>query len=177
MKRHNQKEDNWKRWPTPPTSSIISECCNTGAYDQFIIPLLSLQSHLLFVLETALKAGLKEPFASDPIYYFFILRPRRGWRAQAYMKEQWNYRALRCSIFAEKHENASPSITFSITCYASACQASHMEANFTFQNSCLLPKESSPEQADDLASVSLPLVLPFSHLWCTYMWGNNYHPM
>lgn len=44
--------------------------------NSFLFVHLSLQLHLLYILETALKASLKTSFASDPIYYLFKLQKK-----------------------------------------------------------------------------------------------------
>lgn len=67
-------------------STVILEPINS-----FLFVYLSLELYLLYILEPDLKAGLKASFDNDPIYYLFILsHKRRGWRAQAYVEEQWN---------------------------------------------------------------------------------------
>lgn len=83
----NLKEDQ------PPLK--ITLLCSSGKLrpmNNFLFVHLSLESHLLYTFETVLKASLKLASANDTMYYFLILSSkRRGWRAEAHVKEQWNY--------------------------------------------------------------------------------------
>lgn len=106
----------------PPLKiTLLQSSVKLGPMNSVPFVHLSLELHLLYTSETVLKASLKLASASDMMYYLLILSSkRRGWRAQAHVKEQWNHRGLQGSIFILKAETASPDIKFSNTCYASA---------------------------------------------------------
>lgn len=77
---------------SPLKITLLWSRVKLGPMNSFVFVHLSLESHLLYTFETVLKASLKLASASDMMYYLLILSSkRRGWRAQAHVKEQWNY--------------------------------------------------------------------------------------